>query len=38
MFRSDEPQPCLSQDQALAEAPNAVDGRFAVPRILGEPE
>ncbi|TRW81440.1 Asp-tRNA(Asn)/Glu-tRNA(Gln) amidotransferase subunit GatC [Mycolicibacterium sp. 018/SC-01/001] len=38
VFRSDEPQPCLTQDQALAEAPNAVDGRFAVPRILGEPE
>ncbi|MEW5809003.1 MAG: Asp-tRNA(Asn)/Glu-tRNA(Gln) amidotransferase subunit GatC [Actinomycetota bacterium] len=38
VFRSDQPQPCLTQDQALAQAPNAVDGRFAVPRILGEPE
>lgn len=28
----------LSQDQALDAAPKAVDGRFAVPRILGEPE
>ena len=26
----------LTQEQALAAAPNAVDGRFAVPRILGE--
>ena len=25
-------------DQALAEAPRAEDGRFAVPRILGEAE
>ncbi|MBX7450268.1 Asp-tRNA(Asn)/Glu-tRNA(Gln) amidotransferase subunit GatC [Mycolicibacterium sp. 3033] len=38
VFRPDEPQPCLTQEQALAEAPNAADGRFAVPRILGEPE
>ncbi|AFM16621.1 glutamyl-tRNA(Gln) and/or aspartyl-tRNA(Asn) amidotransferase, C subunit [Mycolicibacterium chubuense NBB4] len=38
VFRSDEVQPCLTQEQALAEAPNAVDGRFAVPRILGEAE
>lgn len=26
----------LTQEQALAEAPSAVDGRFAVPQILGE--
>lgn len=38
VFRSDDPQPSLSQDDALAAAPNAVEGRFAVPRILGEPE
>ena len=38
VFRTDVPQPCLSQDEALAQAPHAVDGRFAVPRILGEPE
>ena len=38
VFRPDEPQPCLTQDEALSQAPNAVDGRFAVPRILGEPE
>ncbi|MBS1695816.1 MAG: Asp-tRNA(Asn)/Glu-tRNA(Gln) amidotransferase subunit GatC [Actinobacteria bacterium] len=36
--RPDAVEPCLTQDQALAEAPNAVDGRFAVPRILGEAE
>ncbi len=28
----------LTQDQALAAAPRAEDGRFAVPRILGEEE
>lgn len=38
VFRTDDPQPSLSQDDAVAQAPNAVDGRFAVPRILGEPE
>lgn len=36
--RPDTIEPCLSQDEALAAAPKAVDGRFAVPRILGEPE
>lgn len=36
--RPDVVEPCLTQDEALAEAPDAVDGRFAVPRILGEPE
>ncbi len=34
--RPDEAAPCLSQREALAEAPAAVDGRFAVPQILGE--
>jgi len=34
--RPDVVQPCLTQEQALSAAPNAVDGRFAVPRILGE--
>ena len=28
----------LAQEQALAAAPRAEDGRFAVPRILGEAE
>jgi len=34
--RPDDVVPSLSQEQALEAAPNAVDGRFAVPRILGE--
>lgn len=38
VFRADIPEPCLTQEQAVAEAPKAVDGRFAVPRILGEAE
>jgi aspartyl-tRNA(Asn)/glutamyl-tRNA(Gln) amidotransferase subunit C len=38
VFRTDVVEPCLTQEQAVAEAPKAVDGRFAVPRILGEPE
>lgn len=36
--RTDVEAPSLSQDQALAQAPRAEDGRFAVPRILGEAE
>ena len=36
VMRPDVVAPSLTQDQALAAAPNAVDGRFAVPRILGE--
>lgn len=36
--RPDAVQPCLTQEEALAQAPKAADGRFAVPRILGEPE
>jgi aspartyl-tRNA(Asn)/glutamyl-tRNA(Gln) amidotransferase subunit C len=36
--RPDAVEPCLTQDEALAAAPKAVDGRFAVPRILGEAE
>ncbi len=38
VFRPDDPQPCLTQQQALAQAPSAEEGRFAVPRILGEAE
>ena len=34
--RPDEVVPSLTQEQALSAAPTAVDGRFAVPRILGE--
>ncbi len=35
--RPDVVEPGLTQEEALAQAPKAVDGRFAVPRILGEP-
>lgn len=34
--RPDVVAPCLTQDEALAEAPRVADGRFAVPQILGE--
>jgi aspartyl-tRNA(Asn)/glutamyl-tRNA(Gln) amidotransferase subunit C len=34
--RPDEVIPCLPRDVVLAEAPAAEDGRFRVPRILGE--
>ncbi|OBF32813.1 asparaginyl/glutamyl-tRNA amidotransferase subunit C [Mycolicibacterium peregrinum] len=36
--RPDIVVPCLTQEEALAAAPRAEDGRFAVPRILGEGE
>jgi aspartyl-tRNA(Asn)/glutamyl-tRNA(Gln) amidotransferase subunit C len=35
--RPDVEEPCLTQEQALAAAPATEDGRFAVPRILGDP-
>lgn len=38
VFRPDVVQPSLAQDEALGGAPNVADGRFAVPRILGEAE
>ena len=38
VMRPDETVPCLTQQEALAEAPEAVDGRFAVPQILGDSE
>jgi aspartyl-tRNA(Asn)/glutamyl-tRNA(Gln) amidotransferase subunit C len=34
VFRDDEPGPCLTQEEALANAPEAEDGRFKVPRII----
>ena len=37
VVREDELRPCLEHDAVLAMAPDAEDGRFAVPRILGEP-
>jgi aspartyl-tRNA(Asn)/glutamyl-tRNA(Gln) amidotransferase subunit C len=36
VLRPDEPRPCLDRDEVLAMAPAAEDGRFRVPRILGE--
>jgi aspartyl-tRNA(Asn)/glutamyl-tRNA(Gln) amidotransferase subunit C len=36
VFRLDEVEPCLSQEEALATAPETEDGRFKVPRIIEE--
>jgi aspartyl-tRNA(Asn)/glutamyl-tRNA(Gln) amidotransferase subunit C len=36
VLRDDEPRPCLDREEVLAQAPAAEDGRFRVPRILGE--
>ncbi len=36
VLRSDEPRPSLERAGVLAEAPEASEGRFVVPRILGE--
>ncbi len=36
--RPDEITPGLTQQEALAQAPEAIDGQFAVPKILGEPQ
>lgn len=36
--RPDDVQASLPQQDALAEAPSAEDGRFVVPQILGEAE
>ncbi|GAA1968275.1 MULTISPECIES: Asp-tRNA(Asn)/Glu-tRNA(Gln) amidotransferase subunit GatC [Amycolatopsis] len=36
VFREDVVRPGLSQEQALSGAPAAEEGRFRVPRILGE--
>ncbi len=36
VYRDDVVRPSLDQRQALAGAPAAEDGRFRVPRILGE--
>jgi aspartyl-tRNA(Asn)/glutamyl-tRNA(Gln) amidotransferase subunit C len=36
--RPDVVEPGLTQEEALAMAPKSAEGRFAVPRILGEPE
>ena len=36
VFRDDVPRDGLDRDEVLAMAPAAEDGRFRVPRILGE--
>ncbi len=36
VFRADEIVPTLDRDEVLGQAPAAEDGRFRVPRILGE--
>src|SRR5947208_16636515 len=36
VFRDDVERPGLTQQEALSGAPAAQDGRFRVPRILGE--
>jgi aspartyl-tRNA(Asn)/glutamyl-tRNA(Gln) amidotransferase subunit C len=36
VVRADDVRPCLDHDAVMAMAPDAEDGRFAVPRILGE--
>ena len=34
-LREDEPRPSLPRDEVLEEAPDALDGLFRVPRVLG---
>jgi aspartyl-tRNA(Asn)/glutamyl-tRNA(Gln) amidotransferase subunit C len=36
VLRPDEVRPGVDRDEVLAQAPAAEDGRFRVPRILGE--
>ncbi|HEX9968768.1 MAG TPA: Asp-tRNA(Asn)/Glu-tRNA(Gln) amidotransferase subunit GatC [Acidimicrobiales bacterium] len=36
VLRADEPRPSLDRDEVLSQAPDVEDGRFKVPRILGE--
>jgi len=36
VLREDVERPCLDRDEVLAMAPAAEDGRFRVPKILGE--
>ncbi|MFV8401621.1 Asp-tRNA(Asn)/Glu-tRNA(Gln) amidotransferase subunit GatC [Dermabacter hominis] len=36
VFRKDEVTKTLTQEEALSGAPEAADGRFVVPQILGE--
>jgi aspartyl-tRNA(Asn)/glutamyl-tRNA(Gln) amidotransferase subunit C len=36
VLRADEVRPGVDRDEVLAQAPEAEDGRFRVPRILGD--
>ena len=36
VLRDDEPRPSLDRAEVLAQAPQAEDGRFRVPPVLGE--
>lgn len=36
VLRADEPRPSLPPEEALSTAPQPEDGRFQVPRIVGE--
>lgn len=36
VLRADEAGPCLDREEVLSGAPEVEDGRFRVPRILGE--
>lgn len=36
VVRADEVAPSLDRDEVLAAAPDALEGRFSVPRIVGE--
>jgi aspartyl-tRNA(Asn)/glutamyl-tRNA(Gln) amidotransferase subunit C len=36
VVRDDVVRPSLDRDEVLAMAPDSEDGRFAVPRIIGE--
>jgi aspartyl-tRNA(Asn)/glutamyl-tRNA(Gln) amidotransferase subunit C len=36
VFRRDDPWPCLTQAEALSNAPEVEDGRFRVPPIIEE--
>jgi aspartyl-tRNA(Asn)/glutamyl-tRNA(Gln) amidotransferase subunit C len=38
VFRDDVPVPSLDRQEVLSQAPAVEDGRFLVPRILGEPQ
>lgn len=37
VLREDEPRDCLSQQQALANAPETQDGCFRVPAVIDKP-